>query len=164
MLNRRSARVARNDMRDWFVKRRERTRQLIELGGLIAKAGLVALTDDDRAVIFGLLVEATAPCAVTAATSARQRCPAPTQPTQTHSRIRRTPERRRARAKVRPPPSLACERIECVMRKSKRAATSGGSHPPVHAPLNPAFQLPAFRRPQRHAIATRTGRDAGTTR
>jgi Conjugal transfer protein TraD len=42
------------------VKRRERTRQLIELGGLIAKAGLVELTDDDRAVIFGLLIGAAA--------------------------------------------------------------------------------------------------------
>ena len=40
------------------MKRRERTRQLIELGGLIAKAELIALTDDDRAVIFGLLIEA----------------------------------------------------------------------------------------------------------
>ena len=35
------------------MKRRERTRQLIELGGLIAKAGIVDLVDDDRAVIFG---------------------------------------------------------------------------------------------------------------
>ena len=51
---------ARHDARDWQVKRRERTRQLIELGGLVAKAGLVELTDDDRAVIFGLLVEAAA--------------------------------------------------------------------------------------------------------
>ncbi len=42
------------------MKRRERTRQLIELGGLIAKDGIVELTDDDRAVIFGLLVEAAA--------------------------------------------------------------------------------------------------------
>jgi hypothetical protein len=42
------------------VKRRERTRHLIELGGLVAKAGLVELTDDDRAVIFGLFVEAAA--------------------------------------------------------------------------------------------------------
>lgn len=42
------------------MKRRERTRQLIELGGLIAKAGLIELTDDDRAVIFGLLVAAAA--------------------------------------------------------------------------------------------------------
>ncbi|MEZ0242288.1 MAG: conjugal transfer protein TraD [Sphingomonas sp.] len=42
------------------MKRRERTRQLIELGGLVAKAGLVDLTDDDRAAIFGLLVEAAA--------------------------------------------------------------------------------------------------------
>jgi len=42
------------------VKRRERTRQLIELGGLVAKAELIVLTDDDRAVIFGLLIEAAA--------------------------------------------------------------------------------------------------------
>lgn len=42
------------------MKRRERTRQLIELGGLIAKADLVDLTGDDRAVILGLLVEAAA--------------------------------------------------------------------------------------------------------
>ena len=49
---------ARNDTRAWAVKRRERTRQLIELGGLVAKAGLVELTDDDRTVLFGMLVEA----------------------------------------------------------------------------------------------------------
>jgi hypothetical protein len=42
------------------VKRRERTRQLIELGGLVAKGGLIELTEDDRAVIFGVLVEAAA--------------------------------------------------------------------------------------------------------
>ncbi len=40
------------------MTRRARTRQLIELGGLVAKAELIALTDDDRAAIFGLLVEA----------------------------------------------------------------------------------------------------------
>jgi hypothetical protein len=50
----------RDDRRVWVVKRRERTRQLIELGGLIAKAGLIELTDDDRAVMFGVLVEAAA--------------------------------------------------------------------------------------------------------
>lgn len=55
--NRLLATRARHDTRAWQVKRRERTRQLIELGGLVAKAGLVELTDDDRAVIFGLLVE-----------------------------------------------------------------------------------------------------------
>lgn len=43
-----------------MVKRRERTRRLIELGGLVAKAGLVELTDGDRAVIFGLMVEGAA--------------------------------------------------------------------------------------------------------
>jgi len=58
--NRLLAQRARNDTRTWQVKRRERTRQLIELGGLVAKAGLIELTDDDRAVIFGLLVEGAA--------------------------------------------------------------------------------------------------------
>ena len=47
-------------MREWQVKRRERTRQLIELGGLVAKSGLIDLTEDDRSVIFGILVEAAA--------------------------------------------------------------------------------------------------------
>lgn len=42
------------------MKRRERTRHLIELGGLIAKAGLIELTDDDRAVILGALGEIAA--------------------------------------------------------------------------------------------------------
>ncbi|TPG15792.1 conjugal transfer protein TraD [Sphingomonas koreensis] len=42
------------------MKRRERTRQFIELGGLIAKAGLIDLTNDNRAVILGLLDEAAA--------------------------------------------------------------------------------------------------------
>jgi hypothetical protein len=54
------AKRARHDTREWQVKRRERTRHLIELGGLVVKAGLAELTDDDRAVIFGLLVEAAA--------------------------------------------------------------------------------------------------------
>jgi hypothetical protein len=47
------SRKARADMRDWAVKRRERTRHLIELGGLVIKAGLVDLTDDDRAALYG---------------------------------------------------------------------------------------------------------------
>ncbi len=42
------------------MKRRERTRHLIELGGLVVKADLVALTDDDRAAILGVLDEAAA--------------------------------------------------------------------------------------------------------
>jgi hypothetical protein len=36
-----------------MMQRRERTRRLIELGGLVQKAGLVELADDDRAVLFG---------------------------------------------------------------------------------------------------------------
>lgn len=36
-----------------MVKRRERTRHLIELGGLVQKAGLVDLTRDDRAALYG---------------------------------------------------------------------------------------------------------------
>jgi hypothetical protein len=35
------------------MKRRERTHLLIELGGLVQKAGLVDLTDDDRAILYG---------------------------------------------------------------------------------------------------------------
>lgn len=42
------------------MKRRERTRQLIELGGLVAKADLIELKGDDRAALLGLLVEAAA--------------------------------------------------------------------------------------------------------
>jgi Conjugal transfer protein TraD len=38
------------------VERRKRTRHLIELGGLVVKAGIVKLTADDRAVIFGALL------------------------------------------------------------------------------------------------------------
>lgn len=35
------------------MQRRERTRHLIELGGLVQKAALVELTDDDRQVLLG---------------------------------------------------------------------------------------------------------------
>jgi Conjugal transfer protein TraD len=45
--------MARADMREWQIKRRDRTRQLIELGGLVVKAELVELTDDDRATLYG---------------------------------------------------------------------------------------------------------------
>ena len=38
------------------MKRRERTRHLIELGGLVVKAGLVDLTDDDRAALYGAVL------------------------------------------------------------------------------------------------------------
>ncbi len=51
------ARKARTDMRDWAKARRERTRHLIELGGLVQKAGLVDLTDDDRATLLGAFLE-----------------------------------------------------------------------------------------------------------
>lgn len=48
---------ARSDTRDWTRKRRERTRYLIELGGLVQKAGLVELMDDDRATLLGAFLE-----------------------------------------------------------------------------------------------------------
>jgi hypothetical protein len=54
------ARKARTDMREWQVKRRERTRHLIELGGLVVKAGLVDLTDDDRAALYGAFLTVAA--------------------------------------------------------------------------------------------------------
>lgn len=47
-------------MREWQVKRRERTRQLIELGGLVAKADLIELTDDDRAALYGAFLTVAA--------------------------------------------------------------------------------------------------------
>ena len=37
------------------MDRRARTRHLIELGGLVAKAGFVDLFDDDRATLYGAL-------------------------------------------------------------------------------------------------------------
>ena len=43
-------------MRTWQVERRKRTRHLIELGGLVVKAGVVDLTGDDRAIILGALL------------------------------------------------------------------------------------------------------------
>ena len=43
-------------MRTWQVERQKRTRRLIELGGLVVKAGIADLTGDDRAVIFGALL------------------------------------------------------------------------------------------------------------
>ena len=43
-------------MRNLQVERRKRTRNLIELGGLVVKAGIVDLTGDDRAMIYGALI------------------------------------------------------------------------------------------------------------
>jgi hypothetical protein len=46
------------------VQRRERTHRLIELGGLVQKAGLADVVGDDRATLYGALlslVEALAP-------------------------------------------------------------------------------------------------------
>ena len=43
-------------MRTWQIERRKRTRRLIELGGLVVKSGIVNLTRDDRATIFGALL------------------------------------------------------------------------------------------------------------
>lgn len=43
-------------MRTWQVERRKRTRQLIELGGLVVKSGIVDLTGDDRAMIYGAMI------------------------------------------------------------------------------------------------------------
>jgi hypothetical protein len=53
MTNRVEASQRRTDTRQRVMDRRERTRHLIELGGLVQKAGLVELTDDDRAVMLG---------------------------------------------------------------------------------------------------------------
>ncbi len=58
MRHRAEAARARTDTREWAVKRRARTRHLIELGGLVLKSKLVELTGDDRAVIYGALLGA----------------------------------------------------------------------------------------------------------
>jgi hypothetical protein len=50
----------RTDTRDGSWQRRERTRHLIELGGLVQKAGLVELADDDRATLYGALLDLAA--------------------------------------------------------------------------------------------------------
>jgi hypothetical protein len=42
------------------VARRERTRHLIELGGLVQKAGLVELTVEDRATLYGAMLDLAA--------------------------------------------------------------------------------------------------------
>lgn len=47
----------RFDTREWVVARRERTRHLIELGGLIQKSGLVEIAGDDRATLYGALLD-----------------------------------------------------------------------------------------------------------
>jgi hypothetical protein len=39
------------------VQRRERTRRLIELGGLVQKAGLVEMTGHDRAALLGAFLD-----------------------------------------------------------------------------------------------------------
>ena len=57
LIQRLEAARRRSDTRGWVVQRRERTRHLIELGGLVQKAGLVELADDDRATIYGALLE-----------------------------------------------------------------------------------------------------------
>lgn len=42
------------------MARRERTRHLIELGGLVQKAGLIEIADDDRALLYGAFLELAA--------------------------------------------------------------------------------------------------------
>lgn len=42
------------------MARRERTRHLIELGGLVQKAGLVDIADDDRAMLYGAFLDLAA--------------------------------------------------------------------------------------------------------
>jgi hypothetical protein len=54
--NRSQVARAGHEMRTWQVERRKRTRHLIELGGLVDKAGIVELTGGDRAAILGALL------------------------------------------------------------------------------------------------------------
>ena len=48
---------ARDDKRQWVQDRRARTSHLIELGGLVQKAGLIEIVDDDRATLLGTFLE-----------------------------------------------------------------------------------------------------------
>jgi len=57
MQNRVTRAQALHDTRDWVQERRARTRQLIELGGLVQKAALVELLHDDRAALLGAMME-----------------------------------------------------------------------------------------------------------
>lgn len=59
-LRRAEAGQRRTDTREWMMQRRERTRHLIELGGLVQKAGLVDLAGDDRAALYGAMLELAA--------------------------------------------------------------------------------------------------------
>ena len=79
-------------MRDWAKARRERTRHLIELGGLVQKAGLVELVDDDRATLLGAFLEladqlrgATTPASIptTSPPAGAAAASAPSMPTRT---------------------------------------------------------------------------------
>ncbi len=55
--NRTERNQMREDKRKWVQDRRTRIRHLIELGGLVQKAGLVELVDDDRATLLGAFLE-----------------------------------------------------------------------------------------------------------
>jgi len=57
MQNRVARAQALHDTRDWVQERRARTRQLIELGGLVQKAGLAELLHDDRAALLGAMMD-----------------------------------------------------------------------------------------------------------
>src|SRR3546814_11739823 len=51
---------SRYDNREWVVARRAPTKHLIEIGGLVAKARLVELADDDRALLYGTFLDLAA--------------------------------------------------------------------------------------------------------
>lgn len=58
MQSRIEASKPRSDKRQGAITRRQRTRHLIKLGGLVQKAGLTQLTNDDRAVLLGIFIQA----------------------------------------------------------------------------------------------------------
>src|SRR3546814_9507430 len=53
--NRLEAAARRTDTRGWVVARRERTRHLIELGGLVQKAGLVERSEEHTSELQSLM-------------------------------------------------------------------------------------------------------------
>lgn len=55
------------------MARRARTRHLIELGGLVAKAGLIELAEDDRALLYGAFLDLAGQLRVETHKALRQR-------------------------------------------------------------------------------------------
>ena len=108
--NRQQAARARHDMRTWQVERRKRTRHLIELGGLVVKAGIVDLTGSHiivwpvRVPAHKILVINHGPLPVQHRTDLILRLPKTSRPQPTQRGLRRHRPIDPRRRSIRPPP------------------------------------------------------------